>query len=229
MRTSSSQPRKGKPGGGAGGSRGGKSGGTTGGGKPSKMLAGLSAKMGLADLAKWAADTAESAARRAAAAAGKTGRQIEQAARHARAASIKDTADRAGVQPQTARRWARGAQNPSAETEQTGRGKVQRHMGGARAIRASRMAGVQSMSPGSVTVLIKSGPTAGQYETRDLGTISIARSTAEAVAQLIEEGDDAGAAELLSDALLDKYGEDVGGLSDYMTITEFHGSPEWFF
>ncbi|MBC7279196.1 hypothetical protein [Nocardioides sp.] len=229
MRTSSSQPRKGKPGGGAGGGRGGKSGGRTGGGKPSTMLGGLSAKMGLADLAKWAADAAEATARRAAEAAGSTARQIEQAAKSARAGAIKDTAARAGVQAQTVRRWARGAQKPSAETEQAGRSKVQRHMGGARAIRASRMAGVKSMSPGSVTVVIKTGPMAGQYETRDLGTVSIARSTAEEVAALIEAGDDDAAAELLSDALLDKYGEDVGGLSGIMSITEFHGSPEWFF
>lgn len=226
MRSNASQPRKGKPGGGHGKSGAGKSGGRSGGGKPSTVLRGLSSKMGLGDLAKWAADTAESAARKAAKAAGETVKQVEQAARKARAEAIKDTAERSGVQVQTARRWARGAQNPSAEAEETGRGKVQRHLGGARAIRAARMAGVKSMSPGSVTVVIKTGPMAGQEETRDLGAVSISRSVAEEVAGLIEEGDDDAAAQVLGDALLEGYGD---GLSDIMSITEFHGSPEWFF
>lgn len=225
MRTNASQPRKGTPGSKGGGGRG-KSGGNVRGSTVGAVLRGLSGGMGLGDMAKWAADKAEQAARSAAEAAGKTAKQAARAARHARAESIKDTAARAGVSDVTARRWARGAQKPAAETEKEARPKVQRHLGGARAIRAERMAGLSGMSPGSVTVRIKSGPMAGQTETRNIGHVGVSRSTAAEVAELIEAGEDDEAAALLGDALLEAYGD---GLSDFMEIIEFGGSPEMFF
>ncbi|MFD4522311.1 hypothetical protein ACFWO6_30765 [Paenibacillus glucanolyticus] len=224
MRTKANQPRKGKPGSGGGSSSGGAGAGGGKGGSPLAVLRSLSAGMGLADMAKWAAEQAAEAAAAAAKAAGATATQMANAAKHARAESIRSTASRAGVSTQTARRWARGAQRPAAGTEKATRQKMQRSLGGARGLQAARMRGVTGMRAGNVTVMIKSGPTAGTTERRTIGSVSIPRSTSEEIARLLAEGEDVTAEELLSDAVLDAYGP---GLSGIMRIVSFDDPTSW--
>ncbi|WP_368566140.1 hypothetical protein [Pseudoxanthomonas sp. UTMC 1351] len=224
MRTKSNQPRKGKPGSGGSGSGGAGGRGAGKGASPLAVLRSLSAGMGLADMAKWAADQAAEAAAAAAQAAGATATQISNAAKHARAESIRATATKAGVKPQTVRRWARGAQSPSASKEKGARQKVQRSLGGARGLQAARMSRVAGMNAGNVTVLIKSGPNAGTTERRNIGSVGIPSSTSREIAELLEDGDVVTAEELLSDAVLDGYGP---GLSGIMRIVSFDDPTSW--
>ncbi|MEU0316969.1 hypothetical protein [Nocardioides sp. NPDC006273] len=228
MRTSTKQPRKGSGGGksAGGGSRGGSGGGSAKGKTLGGVLRGVSAQMNVADMTKWAADRAADGARKAAEAAGASATQIRTAARRARAEAIRDTAQRAGVSPVTARRWARGAQKPSAGVEKSARTRVQRALGGARALRAARVAELRSMAPGNVTVRIKSGPYAGSVEQRHIGMMRLDASTTASVAALIEEGADDEAAELLGDALLDAYGNG-NDMSHFMEIVSINDVTSW--
>lgn len=221
------QPRRGAAGGGksAGGGRG-SGGGSTKGKTLGAVLRGVSAQMNVADMTKWAADRAAEGARMAAEAAGASATQIRTAARRARAEAIRETAQRAGVSPVTARRWARGAQKPSAGVEKSARTRVQRALGGARALRAAQVAQLRSMAPGNVTVRIKSGPYAGSVETRHIGMMRLDSGTTAQVAALIEEGSDDEAAELLGDALLDAYGNG-NDMSGFMEIVSINDVTSW--
>lgn len=222
MRTSKDQPRRGKGGSDSGSSRGSSSGTVTG-STLGKVLGGLSSQMGLADLSRWGADRAERQAAADAKAAGKTDAQARGAARHARAAAIRETAKRAGVKVGTVRRWMSGAQRPAAQTERAARPKEQRSLGGARAIRAERMANTSRVNVGRVTVEITSGRTT-RPETRNIPTVHLDESTRAYLADLIASGDDDAAAEVLNDTILESYGD---GLSDFMTITEIPDPTQW--
>ena len=228
MRTSKNQPRKeparrrsskGSPP--AGGGSGSLLGRTVG-----DLMRGLSSQMNLGDLAKWAADRAVRTATRAARASGKSPKQSRAAARHARADAIRSVADKAGVSTATARRWARGG-TPGAKSSAS-RSKVQRSLGGARAVRSDRISSTSAVTMGKVRVLIKSGPEAGRVEERNFGHLQPDRLTMEHVAELVAEGYDADAEALLGDALLDAYGAESGQqMSDFMEIVEIIDPTTW--
>lgn len=189
-----------------------------------QLLGGLSADMSLGDLVKYGADNAEAAARAAARAAGKTAAQVRGAARAARAAAIRASASRAGVTATTARRWAQGKQAPKAATASAARRKESRVLGGAAAIRSGRLGAVKSFGMGTVTVAISSGGSVG-LEQRDMGHVTPDAGRLGEAAALMESGDEAGAIEVLSDALLEAYGE---GMSGFMTIVDIP-DPHLFF
>ena len=188
---------------------------------PGDALRGL--RSGLADLARMTADRAERAARNAARKAGMSAREVDREGRHARAEAHRDTPNKSGVGVPPARRWATGKQKPSPRAERTGRTKVQRAMGGAKAVKAERVRQTSSIDVGTVTVRVSSGGKGG-YETRNLGYIQPDPAAMEAIAALIESGHPERAEELLGQALLEAYGD---GLSDFMQIVDIPDPTIW--
>lgn len=224
MRRSRKQPREG----GAAAPRGGGSSGPDNTARPAntigKSLRGMSAQMGLGDLTRWVAERAEAKARREAQAEGRTASQVRGAARRARAESLRQTANRAGVRVDTARRWAKGTQRPAATTEKTARAKVQRAAGGAAEVRASKIASHRQVGVGNqVKVRVTSGGKSWT-ESRNIGTQSLGATTMERAAELTRQGNDAAAAELIEDAVLDAYGD---GLSGFMDILDAPDGVTW--
>lgn len=218
MRTSRDQPRKGDPG---DESRRRRSGPVSSTGRTiAQGLRGISAKLGLADLAALTADQAEAKARAQARAEGRSEAQIRTAGRHARAAAHKRTAQLAGVTPTTARRWATGRQNPSKDHEKAARPKLQRAAGGAKGIQAAQVAGATRVDVGTVRVKIYGK----SIETRNIGSQPLSAATTQAAADLILAGDHEQASKLLGDAILDAYGD---GLTDFMEITDLPGGITW--
>lgn len=221
MRTSRNQPRKGDPDDESNSRKGGSSGPVTSVGRTiTQGLRGISARLGLADLAGMSAEQAERTARDQARAAGESETRIRTAGRQARAAAHKRTAALAGVNVTTARRWANGTQKPSQVHEKSARPKLQRAAGGARGIQAAQVARSTRVDVGTVTVRVygKKG------ETRNIGAQHLSTATTQAVADLILAGEHDQAAKVLGDAILDAYGD---GLTDFMEIADLPTGLTW--
>lgn len=223
MRTSRNQPRKGEP-----DDEGGRKAGDSGSGPVTSVgrtitqgLRGISARLGLADLAGMTAEQAERSARDQARAAGEPETRIRAAGRHARAAAHKRTASLAGVDVTTARRWANGTQKPSMDNEKAARPKLQRVAGGAKGIQADQVARSTRVDVGTVTVRVYGSK---KGETRNIGAQHLSAATTQAVADLILAGNHDQAAKVLGDAILDAYGD---GLTEFMEIADLPTGINW--